>query len=321
MKKAANIFLLFVLVLVTAWCAMALFFVPPAEFRNPAGITFLILIFASLFSSKHRKKLVWGLCFAVIAWHLSLKPTNYRDWSADNMKIPSITIEGDKISVKNVRNFKYVTEDNFTPIFDDREYDLSKIESVDLVVVYWGMKAIAHTMLSFGFKDGQYLTFSVETRKAVGAQYSALKGFFKVYELIYIAGDERDLIRVRSNFRKEDVYLYRLVTPPGRARKIFLDYIQKADRLDDTPEFYNALDDNCTTNLFKHFEDVNPALKFDYRVLLNGYIDEMTYELGGFKTKLPFPEYKKISLINDLALEAHDSPDFSKIIRKRFNDK
>lgn len=320
MKKLANILIYLVLSLLTIWCTLALYFVPK-EFQSLLAGAFLALICLSLFSKNHKKKLIFSLNALIICWHLGIKPSNERNWVPENKKIPQAIIHGDKITVKNIRDFAYKTEEDFTPHYYTREFDLSKLKSVDIALVYWGSKAIAHTMLSFGFDDDKYLTFSIETRKEVGEGYSALKGFFRNYELIYIAGDERDLIRLRSNFRKEDVYLYRLITPPARAQKILLDYLKKANSLNETPEFYNVLQDNCTTGLFQHFENINPALKFDYRVIVNGYLDEFIHELNGFKTSLPFDKYKKISLINDLALEANDSPEFSKIIRSRFNDK
>jgi hypothetical protein len=170
-------------------------------------------------------------------------------------------------------------------------------------------------MLSFGFKGDGVVTFSVETRKEVGEAYSNFKGFFRQYELTYVIADERDLIGLRTNYRGEQVYLYRLNESPDLARKIFLDYLREVNSLKERPQWYNALTDNCTTSFRIHTSPYNPDSRFDWRLIANGYIDEMLYERGALDTSLPFAALKKRSLINERAKIVGKFPDFSKLIR------
>jgi hypothetical protein len=171
-------------------------------------------------------------------------------------------------------------------------------------------------MLSFAFEGGDYVCFSIETRKERGETYSALKGFFRQFELIYIIGDERDLVRLRTNFRGEEVYLYHLNTDPTVARLVFLDYLKEVNRLKNRPEWYNALTSNCTTNIRGHTKPYAKNNRFDWRILLNGRVDEMAYDRKALDQTLPFDQLKARSLINNRAKAADRDPDFSKRIRE-----
>ena len=170
---------------------------------------------------------VWVLLVAV--WWTTISPSNSRDWQADVAVLPRATIQGDRVTLHNIRNFTYRTDTDFTPGYYDKTFELARLSSVDLIAVYWMGDAIAHIMLSFGFGGTDYVAFSIETRKEKNEDYSTIKGFFKQYELMYIAGDERDLIRVRTDYRdpQEDVYVYRLRMPPERARLLFLEYVEQ----------------------------------------------------------------------------------------------
>jgi hypothetical protein len=184
-------------------------------------------------------------------------------------------------------------------------------------MVDWGLKHIVHTMLSFGFDDGTYMCVSIETRKEKGEDYSTVKGFFRQYELFYVVADERDVVRLRTNYRKgETVYLYRLQGPMKVVREIFLDYINYINALKEKPEWYNALTGNCTTEIRGHTLPYTGGKRWDWRVLANGYIDEMAYELGYLDQSLPFEKLKKRSIINTKAIAADKDPDFSKRIRQ-----
>jgi hypothetical protein len=190
---------------------------------------------------------------------------------------------------------------------------------VDILFSDWGLKDIAHTMLSFGFEGGDPLCVSIETRKEVGEAYSALKGFFRQYELIYIAADERDVVRLRTNYRQgEDVYLYRLrVVSAGQVRDAFLDYLARMNRLHDHAEWYNAVTDNCMTSGFRIMKKHAAAGRADlhWSVILNGYAPDHAYTTGALDTSLPFDELKRRSRINDRARAAGAAPDFSAKIR------
>jgi len=250
-----------------------------------------------------------------------MKPSDDRMWQADVALMPHAEIEGNQIMIHNIRNCDYKSETNYIPKFETRTYDLSKLKSVDLMLTDWGLTYVAHTMISFGFEDDKYLCLSVETRKEEGEGYSAIKGFFRQYELIYILGDERDLIRLRTNFRKgENVYLYRLrIASLDRARKILLEILNRVNSLHRQPEWYNALTENCMTSGFRIArKHAAPGRgKWHWSVILNGLADQNAYRNGTIDTSLPFSDLKKISRINDRAIAADNAPDFSVRIRTK----
>jgi hypothetical protein len=198
----------------------------------------------------------------------------------------------------------------------DRTYDLSRLGTVDLFLVYWGPPLIAHTMLSFGFGEGGYVCISIEIRKEKGETYSALKGLFKQYELTYVVADELDVVRLRTNYRGETVYLYRLKARPELIREVFLDYLARITSLKQEAEWYNALTSNCTTNIRGHMRPYVGDVKWHWRILLNGYIDQLAYDRGALDRNLPFAELKPRSLINARAQAADRAVDFSRCIRE-----
>ena len=189
-----------------------------------------------------------------------------------------------------------------------KTFDISKLTSVDLITVYWMGDAIAHVIISFGFGGTDFVTFSIETRKAKGQEYSSIQGFFKQYGLIYAVGDERDLIRVRTSFRnpQEDVYLYRIRVSPERALQFFMEYVEKINELREKPEFYNTLTTNCTTSIITLIRAFGGDIHYSWKILLSGYTAEYAYELGRLDTTLPFAELRKKSHINKRAHEAGD---------------
>jgi Domain of unknown function (DUF4105) len=252
----------------------------------------------------------------LLGWWLSLAPSNSRDWQRDVAQLPTAEIQGDKITIRNVRNFQYRTETDYTERWETRSYDLSKLRGLDLHMIYWGSPSIAHTILSWEFDDGQHLAVSIETRKEVGEDYSALRGFFRQYELYYVIADERDVVGLRTNYRHEDVYLYRLRTPPVRARALLLDYLKSVNRLATQPKWYNALIHNCTTTILLHADNVIKGIALDWRWLANGYLGELLYQEGVINRDLPFTELKARSYINPKAQSALLGGNFSEEIRK-----
>lgn len=255
----------------------------------------------------------------LLAWWSGIEPSNDREWLADMSRLPHVTRDGDMIRVHNIRNFDYRSEFDYTPAWYDRSYDLRKLEGVDLVAVYWMGPAIAHVFVSFAFAGGDHLAISIEARKERGEGYSTLKGFFRQYELFYVVADERDVIRLRTNYRKdppEDVYLFRL---SGRSlddgRRLLEEYINKINGLNETPEFYNTLTTNCTTNIWLHSR-VNPDhLPFNWKILASGYVPEYLYESGMLDQRLPFPELQRHVHVNARAQAADTAGDFSRRIR------
>lgn len=262
------------------------------------------------------------LAFAVVVamlggWWSTIRPSNDRDWQPEVARLPEATIQGDLVTVHNIRNFNYRTETDFTPRYYDRTLDLRRLDRVDLVAVYWMGPAIAHLFLTFGFGD-DHLAISIEARKQRGEGYSSLGGFFRQYELIYVVGDERDLIRLRTNYRKdppEDVYLFQVRVPTENGRRVFLQYMRAINDLKERPEFYNTLTTNCTNVILVNTR-VNPDhLPFSWKILLSGYTPEYVYDAGRLDRSLSFEELRRRSHINAVAQAADQDPDFSRRIR------
>ncbi len=320
-RVTGRLVLVFVIFLMSAWASGAIYFsnLPGAFLRITATIVFLlgtICLFA--FVRKRRVALgVWLAVFAIVLlWWLSIAPSNDRDWALDMARTPHATVRDKLVTVHDIRNFEYASETEYTPRYYDKTFDLDKLESVDFIVSYWGgLKAVGHTFVSFCFAGDECLAVSIEVRKEKGETYSPLAGLFKQYELIYIAGDERDLIRSRTNFRNEDVYLYRTNVPPEKCRLLFMDYIKGMNRLAEHPVFYNTLTNNCSTNILDHTNSYPPYHSYSYRILLNGYSDELIYDHGSVDTSVPFAVLKERSRITDIAKAAGDGPEFSAIIR------
>jgi len=303
------------------WSTLAVYYsnLPTGWLRTVAAAICALLLGVILWRVRPWWLARWALLAAfagIIVWFLCTPPSNHRDWQPDVAELPYAEVNGDRVSIHNIRNCEYRTETDYTVRHYDKTFDLAELRSVDFYVVYWGSPMIAHTMLSFGFKGGDYVCFSIETRKEKGEAYSAVKGFFRQYELTYIIGDERDLVRLRTNFRGEQVYLYRLNTDLAVARLVLLDYLKQVNRLKDRPEWYNALTSNCTTNIRGHTKPYAKNARFDWRILLNGRIDEMAYERKTLDQGLPFRELKDRSLINNRARAADQDAGFSTRIRE-----
>lgn len=302
------------------WAGAALFFDLPFGDANLvavlvyAGVVAGILV---LVPDARFKLLACLACFVlVLGWWLTIEPSNDRRWQADVARTASAEFAGDRVSIHNIRNFDYRSETDYVPRWETRTYDLRDLRGADLFMTYWGSPWIAHPIISFQFGAGDHLAISVETRKEVGEEYSALRGFFRQYELIYVVGDERDLIRLRSNYRKgEEVFLYRTSASPDAARAIFLGYLRSVNALHLRPAFYNAITSNCTTNIRIHARSRLTGAPWDWRLLLNGKSDEFAFEHGRLVGNLPFEQLKQRAHINEAAHAAGHSELFSEIIR------
>lgn len=303
---------------ITAWAVAALVIDLPPAWRIPIAGLYLVGLAAVLFlvRSLDRRAVISLVGFAgVVAWWLMLAPSDTRNWQADVDRTAWADIMGDAVTLHNVRNTDYRTETDYTPRWETRRYDLTQLKGIDLFITYWGSPWIAHPILSFQFADGKRVAFSVEVRKEVGESYSSLLGFFRQYELIYVVADERDVIRLRTNYRHaEEVYLYRTVATPDMARAIFLDYLRSLNDLHQKPAFYNALTSNCTTNIRSHLPS-DLVSRWNWRLLLNGKADEYLYQRGLLAGDLPFDELKARAHINDAAHAAGQATDFSDRIR------
>jgi hypothetical protein len=308
----------------TAWSALAVFYTDLSGGASPryvAAVVTVIVLVGCLFFVRPAKLRLPAFAIAVclvIGWFLTRQPSNTRDWLPDVDRVAHIEIDRDRAVVHNVRNFDYRSETDFTPAWEDRTYDLGKLETADYILSYWGSRAIAHGIVSFEFADGQHLAVSIETRKEKTESYSAVQGFFRQYELIYLFADERDVLRLRTNYRKEEVYVYRTRIGPTAARRIFMSYAEAANRLHDRPEFYNALTSNCVTSIIPHARAGNPATTAwtcSWEILLPGYSARRAYRNGNIDTSMPFEEVEARSHVNRAAVAAGSSQDFSARIR------
>jgi hypothetical protein len=252
------------------------------------------------------------------AWWVTITPSNDRNWQPDVARLPTAEIDGDRVTLRNVRDFDYRTATDFTPRWHDRTLDLGQLDRLDLYAVHWMGDTIAHTMVSFGFADADPVVISIETRKEVGETYSTLAGFFRRYELIYVVGEERDLVALRTTWREptEDVYLFNIDIPKANIRHLFEAYLAEIMALDHTPKFYNTATTNCTTDIVSRIRTYNPGLPLSWKMLLSGHFAELIYSYGAMDQTLPFPELRRQSLINDRAQAAQGAPDFSKRIRE-----
>jgi hypothetical protein len=251
----------------------------------------------------------------VLGWWLGIPPRNDRDWLPDVARTAKTTRDGDFITIENVRNFDYRSETDYDEIWETRRYDLSKLVGVDLFLVHWGAPGIAHTIVSWEFENAPPLAISIETRKEKGEAYSAVRGFFRQFELYYVVADERDVVGVRAKHRGEQVFLYRVDMLPENAKKLLLRYLDEVDALAEQPKWYNALTHNCTTEIRWNLQAIGLRNPFDWRILANGHLDELMYERKVIDTRLPFPEMRERSDVTLKAIEADGASDFSKRIR------
>ena len=322
MKVFLNILLGITITAITLWGVGALYFSPllPARWRAFTAVSYAavtVLAFA-LLPSPGRTTLAMLAIFAILViLFFRIPASNDRDWQPDVAVTPYATVNGDLVTIHGVRNFDYRTETDFRPRWEERTYDLRKLDSVDIIAVYWTGKAIAHVMVSFGFEGKDYLAISIETRKEKGESYSTLAGFFRQYELYYVVADERDVIGVRTTYRQpqEDVYIYRVRARQRTIRQIFLDYIKTINDMRVHPRFYNTLTTNCTTSILTHTR-INPeSPPMSWKVLLSGYVPDYLYELGRIDTAKPFVDLEKLSRVNERAHAADKDASFSQRLR------
>jgi hypothetical protein len=311
------------------WAAAALYFdLSPARFRFLTPILFLIAVALSIRLAK-RRALRLGICvgsfLVVLACWLSLKPSNDRAWQPNLSQAPWAEISGDRVTIHNFRNCYYRQASDFTCEWLTKTVALSQLRSVDLFMDDWGLRWIQHPIISFRFRnddhdDDDYIAASIEARYQIGQSYSALRSFFRQFTLVFVLANERDLIRLRTNYRSgEKVYLYHLAASPESSRELFLRYLHEANYLHDHPRWFNAATDNCTTNLFAQMEATGflPAdrARYSWWVLLNGWVPEILCRRAMITGNLPFDELKRRAYINPAANMLNDAPDFSRQVR------
>jgi hypothetical protein len=307
----------------TVWAAAAVYFdlsYPRRPFFTPILYLAAIAVMAAVVRMRLARMAVClaGFLIVLVCW-LSLRPSNDRRWQPDNSQTPWAEIDGDRVTIHNFRHCYYRRVDDFTCEWLTKTVLLSQLRGIDLFMDYWGSRWIAHPIVSFQFGD-DYIAASIEARYQVGQSYSPIRSFFRQFTIIYVLANERDLIRLRTNYRSgENVYLYHMVASPEWSRQLFLQYLEQANRLRDHPSWFNAVTNNCTTNIVDQMAATGhlPAgsSRYAWWFLLNGRAPEKLYRGGNFAGNLPFPELKRQALINPVANTLEDAPDFSRRIR------
>jgi hypothetical protein len=327
LRWPAMILLALAVVALAAWGALALWFQLPAPvwMRGVVIAAWSLLALAALgtmLKLPATGAVSWSppafaLCvITLLAWWSAVLPSHQRVWADDVQRMLESKVQGNQVTLNNVRNFSWRSESDYDVRWETRQYDLDHLVSADLLLSYWMGPVIAHTLVSFGFDDGRRLVFSLEIRKEKGERFSALGGFFRQFEQVIVAADESDIIRTRTNARGEDVYLYRLQLKPDQLRKVFLGYLGKAAQLHAEPSFYNTLTSNCTTIVFELARLLSPALPTDYRLLLSGYFADYAYDHGGLTPGYSFAALKTAGHITARARAAGPDDDYAKAIRK-----
>lgn len=314
-----------VILIATAWGCLALWFqlaLWPVTIVGSILVLWLgsgIAAAIALWRQPPGKQKLLGCYVLLVAillvWWQMISPSHHKHWADDVAQLLESQIEGNQVTLNNVRNFTWHSETDYIARWESRQYDLSQLASADLVLSYWMGPHIAHTLVSFGFTDGQQLVFSLEIRKEQHESFSAIGGFFRQFEQVIIAADEQDIIRTRSNARQEDVYLYRLVMTQPQLRTLFLGYLETAESLRTTPQFYNTLSSNCTTIVFDLARQIAPNIPLDYRLLLSGHFAEYAYDLGALTPGYSYTELKARGYINPRTQQIPLESSFSQAIR------
>lgn len=308
--------------LLIAWATLAIYYsnLPWAWARLAMAAAFAGLgVWALWIIPGRRKRWVFAGALAGVAiWWVFIPPLQDRPWRPEVAVLPRAEVDGDRVRLTGYRNFYYRTAADFDVRYEEREVSLSRLVSVDLFVSYWRIGPVAHTFVSFNFDDGSPpVCISIETRPEVGEGFDPLASMFKQFELIYVVGDERDIVRVRTDHRGEDVFLYRIRASPEAARRLFGIYLDRINQLADRPEWYHLLSNNCTLNILRYARAAGGShRRFDHRYLFNGLIDRFVYGAGVVDTSLTFPELRQRSHINAAARSAGDADDFSARIRE-----
>lgn len=306
----------------SAWSTLALWFrFPGPEWVRGAVAGLFVLLglttIIALFTRRRAPALaVFTLIFAgLLVWWSTITPPEGGDWIPAVARQTTGKLNGDILTISDLRDFDWRSEDAFTEHWEPRSYDLSKLKTLDLFLAYWAGPEMAHVMMSFGFENGQYLTWSVEVRREKGSDFSPVADAFRRHTIVYLATTERDSIRLRTNVRGEDVRLYRLNTPPDRARSLLLEYVAESNELAVRPRFFNSITANCATSVFKLVRAAGGTYPLDWRLIINGFLPGYLYDHGAVDTSISLDELIERAKISEKARAAGDSPDFSRLIR------
>jgi hypothetical protein len=323
MRLLAHVGFFVVLLLGTAWLVAAVLLTGggaqgPEAWRY--GAVVLLVGLLGLLWSRSRGQVLGALalfCLSAFQWGRTVQPSSTRDWAPDLVRAARADVQGSRVTFHDLRDFRYRSTTDWDAAWKSDTYDTQElVRAWYIVEPFSGFEGAAHTMVSFEFSGDRFLAFSVEIRREPGETYSVLGGLFRQYELIYVVGDERDLVQLRSNHRRDDVYVYPVRASQERTVAFFLDMVQRMNALHGRPEFYNSFTNNCTTNIVRHLETVSATnVPYDHRTLLPAYSDELALALGLIDTDVGLEETRKRHHINALALAAQGRDDFSLLIR------
>jgi hypothetical protein len=323
LQIAARVLATLIVAVAATWGAFALWYqLPSGHAPKTLAVALWVALSFTVLVAMRRRRIAQGLlgfsaalAILLIWWH-QLPPSNDYIWADDVAQMTSGSVDGERVTLHNVRNFDWRSDSDYTQRWETRRYDLDKLKSVDMIMSYWSGPAIAHMLVSFGFDNADYVAFSVEIRRRKGEDFSEIGGFFKEFELSVIAADERDVIRVRTNVRGEDDYLYRIRMPMAAMRSLFLAYIDEANSLVRTPRFYNTVTANCATLVYHMMKRIVGYLPWNYSLLLTGYLPEYVYRIGGLSSNYSFEELRARGRITERAKAADRSESFSTDIRR-----
>lgn len=311
-----------VMVLGGAWGTLALWYqLPGGSLGKTLGCVAWIALVLSLVALAVLRRSGWPIAGYALAmalllvWWGSIRPSNHRVWADDVARLLHGQVQGHQVTLTNVRDFYWRRDDDYDVRWETRTYDLDHLVSADAILSYWGSPAIAHAMISFGFDDGRHVVFSVEIRKKRGEAFSEIGGFFKQFEMVLVAAEERDIVRVRTNVRGEDDYLYPLTLERSTMRTLFLAYVAAANRLAERPAFYNTITSNCTTLVYRMARQINPGLPLDLRLLFTGYLQGYLRANDAIDASLPEAAQRARARITDKARRSGPGDDFSRAIR------
>jgi hypothetical protein len=323
LRAAAAVLAGLIIVFPTIWGGFALWYqIPGGQFFKGLSVVLWGAFGFAMLTAVWQGRITLGVVaftlalIGLLVWWTRLQPTNDHEWADDVARITTGAVAGSLVTLHNVRNFDWRSQTDYTQRWETRTYDLDQLRTVDMIMSYWARPSIAHMLVSFGFEDGAQVVFSVEIRRQRTQAFSEIGGFFKEFELSIIAADERDVVRLRTNVRGEDDYLYRLQLPSHAMRSLFLGYVGEANSLVDSPRFYNTITVNCTTLVYHMMKRIVGRLPLDYRLLFSGYLPEYVYRVGGLDRRHSLVELRRLGHITERARISDRSESFSADIRR-----
>lgn len=318
-RGVAHVLFVLMLALATAWATLAVYFQLTGVARSLAFASLALACLATLilwFQSRRKAWATFVLAAVVVgAWYQTIHPRQDRDWQAEVAHGVTADVDGPIVTLHNVRNFYWTSDSEAVPDWQTVTVNLDQLSSLDMFTSTWGNPDLAHLIVSFGFADGQHIAFSVEIRKEVGEVYSSLGGFFRKYELVLIAAQENDVVRVRTNMRHEDVHIFPVALPDDKRRDLFLQFVGLGNQLAERPKFYNTITANCTSTVFLLVRSFQPNLPLDRRIILSGRLPEYIDEMGGLQGDMPMDQRRAEGAITARAQTIGTGQDFSAFIR------